>query len=618
MRVQSWMRSSRFSFPLSKCAIALLCCAFSIEPLFAQEVDWPYAHGNLSGQRYANLDQITLTNVNQLAKAWVFNTGTNPGGQDIEENPIEVNGVVYFPDGLSNVFAVNAATGKQIWEYTPSAPVSGANRGVAYGQGLIFQARRDGQLLALNAKTGALVWSTTFGGASVHTYLSTAPQYVLASNGAGGTVPEVITGMSSDSSGVCYVGAFNPATGKLLWQFSTVEPHSWAGDSAKYGSGAVFDTPTFDPTLNMVYFDTGNPNQSYDGAQRAGANLYTESIVALDATSGELQWFFQMVHHDIWDYDGGQPTVLFTLNGVPAIEGATKAGYNFVLDRASGEPLFPYAEVAVPTAGANAAFQLPWPTQPVSGIETLVEETVEPDSLPPGIPAAAQTPTPWGPTTAWAPLGVAQMIIQPAHHSGYEWPTPAYSPRTQMWYSHAIYHPVQVSISEETATSCVLAGGNNSCGSKGTGAMNQAVGIPHGVYGGINMATGKVAWTVPILTSVPSSGVAVAGDLVFFADAEGLFYGVNAATGEILWVFDALSVPGGGGGGAAPAVYEYNGVEYVVYFFGGNPFIQTNTVDTYTASGDAVIAFALPSSVAAAAARSAAADRGPAQRGRVR
>jgi quinohemoprotein ethanol dehydrogenase len=595
MRTQLPLRLTQFGLLSSKFAIALLCCAFSIEPLFAQEVDWPYSHGNLSGQRYASLDQITLANVSQLKPAWVFNTGTNPGGQDIEENPIEVDGVVYTPDGVGNVYAINAATGKKIWEYTPAAKVNGANRGVVYGQGMVFAVQKTGNLLALNAKTGALVWQIAIGGSALHTGLSAAPQYIVA-NG----VAEVVTGVESDAAGLCFVAAYAPATGKLLWKFSTIEPSSWAGDSAKFGSNASFNTPTFDPTLNMVYFSTGNPNPSYDGAQRAGANLYSESMVALDATTGELQWYFQMVHHDIWDYDGGQPTVLLTVNGVPAIEGATKAGYNFVLDRASGEPLFPYAEVAVPTAGANAAFQLPWPTQPVSSIETLVEETVEPSSLPPGVPAAASVPTPWGPTTAWAPLGAAQMIIQPAHHSGYEWPAPAYSPRTQMWYSHAIYHPVQVSINEAGAKACVLAAGNNSCGSTGTGSMNQAIGVPHGVYGAISLATGKVAWTVPILTSVPSSGVAVAGDLVFFADAEGLFYGVNAATGEILWVFDALSVPGGGGGGAAPAIYEYGGVEYVVYFFGGNPFIQTNTADTYTPAGDAVIAFALPSSVAAA------------------
>src|SRR5580658_6784936 len=106
MRIHLAVRSTQFSFP--KCAIALLCCAFCIEPLFAQEVDWPYNHGNLSGQRYANIDQITLDNVGQLTKAWVFNTGTNPGGQDIEDNPIEVDGVVYTPDALGNVFAINA------------------------------------------------------------------------------------------------------------------------------------------------------------------------------------------------------------------------------------------------------------------------------------------------------------------------------------------------------------------------------------------------------------------------------------------------------------------------------------------------------------------------------
>jgi quinohemoprotein ethanol dehydrogenase len=607
MRTQLPLRLTQLSFPSSKFAIALLCCAFCVEPLFAQEVDWPYNGGDLWNRRFQSIDQINPSNVSQLKEAWVFNTGTNPGGQKIENVPIEVSGVVYTSDGLNNVFAVNAATGKQIWKYTPSPAIKSAtNRGVVYGQGMVFEAQEDGNLVALNAKTGALVWKTNTGGPAMHTYLTTAPQFVLASNGAGGRVPEVITGTSSDASGLCFVAAYNPANGKLLWQFSTIEPHSWAGTSAQFGSGAVFNTPTFDPTLNMVYFDTGNPNQSYDGAQRAGANLYTESIVAIDATTGELQWFFQMVHHDIWDYDGGQPTVLFTLNGIPAIEGATKAGYNFVLDRASGESLYPWAEVAVPPAGANAAFQLPWPTQPVSGIETLVEETLEPDSVPPGIAVAASTPTPWGPTTAWAPLGAQEMFIQPAHHSGYEWPSPAYSPRTQMWYSHAIYHPVQVSINEAGATACVLAGGNNGCGSSGPGGMNQAIGVPHGVYGAISMATGKVAWTVPILTSVPSSGVAVAGDLVFFADAEGLFYATNAATGEILWVFDALSVPGGGGGGAAPAIYEYGGVEYVVYFFGGNPFIQTNTTDTYTPSGDAVIAFALPSATTAAAAKAKA------------
>jgi glucose dehydrogenase len=252
-QLQIW--SSRWSVAIQRCAIGLLCCAFAVEPLLAQEADWPYNGGDVWNRRFQSIDQITPANVNQLAKAWVFNTGTNPGDQDIEEVPIEVNGVVYTSDGLMNVFALNAATGKQIWKYTPSPAVTTTsgyntgNRGVVYGMGLIFAAQHGGNLVALNAKTGALVWQVNTGGAPTHTFLSTAPQFIGASEGK---VPEVITGTSSDSAGICSVNAYNPATGKLLWQFYTQEPNTWAGDSAKFGSGAVFDTPTFDPTRLMT------------------------------------------------------------------------------------------------------------------------------------------------------------------------------------------------------------------------------------------------------------------------------------------------------------------------------------------------------------------------------
>src|ERR1700691_5949377 len=138
----------------------------------------------------------------------------------------------------------------------------------------------------------------------------------------------------------------------------------------------------------MVYFTTGNAANTFWGVNRAGSNLYSASILALDATSGELQWFYQYAHHDIWVCDGPQPTVLLTYNGVPAIEHTSKTGYMFVLDRASGEPLIPYQEVAIPPTPANAAFQNPWPTQPVSSIESLTEHQVEP--LPAGYTAAPQ------------------------------------------------------------------------------------------------------------------------------------------------------------------------------------------------------------------------------------
>jgi quinohemoprotein ethanol dehydrogenase len=487
---------------------------------------------------------------------------------------------------------LNPTTGKQIWKYTASdlPPLStlvaalAANRGVAYGQGLLFIGRIDATLVALNAKTGAVVWKTAVDSPSNYAYLSAAPQFINASNGAGGTAPEVLIGVSSDEGARCHVDAYSPATGKLLWRFYTANPVDFAGDSGQVGGGAMWNTPTFDPTLNMVYFDVGNPNATYQAADRAGANLYTDSMVALDATSGELQWFFQMIHHDLWDYDAAQPTMLFSLNGIPAIEGTTKAGYTFILDRASGESLFPYQEVAVPPTPANAAFQHPWPTQPVSSIESLAEQIAEPGSVPAGVVRAP---------SEFATPGPTAQVFQPSAGSGYEFPPPAYSPRTQMIYSHAVYGP---SVEERANVDCPTVAGPAIGGCGIVSGTASPLGVSHGVYGAINTATGKVAWSIPIIASIPNSGMAVGGDLVFFGDSDGIFYAANAATGEILWVFDALTVPGAGGASAAPAVYEIDGVEYVVNAFGGSPFFAPLL-------GDAVIAFALPSSKTAAAAK---------------
>jgi glucose dehydrogenase len=378
------------------------------------------------------------------------------------------------------------------------------------------------------------------------------------------------------------VDAYSPATGKLLWRFYTTNPVDYAGDSGKIGGGAMWQTATFDPTLNMVYFDVGNPNATYQAAARGGANLYTDSIVALDATSGELQWFFQMVHHDLWDYDAAQPSMLFTLNGVPAIEGNTKAGYNFILDRASGESLFPYEEVAVPPTPANAAYQHPWPTQPVSSIESLAPLKVDPGSVSAGVVAAPPEFATPGPTA---------QVFQPAPTAGYEFAPPAYSPRTQMMYSYAIS---RASVVGRENVECPQVAGSaiEVCGiASGTPSP---LGVGHGVYGAINTVTGKVAWTIPIISSLPNSGMTVGGDLVFFGDSDGIFYAASAATGEILWLFDALTVPNAGGANAAPAVYEIDGVEYVINAFGGNSLFSP-------LMGDAVIAFALPSAIAAAA-----------------
>jgi quinohemoprotein ethanol dehydrogenase len=601
MRIQLLARSTQLSFAMSKCAVALLCCAFLIEPLFAQEVDWAYYGNDVSNSRFQNIDQINSSNISQLKPAWTFHTGVSPN-LGMEMTPLVVDGVMYITAGDDEVFALNPTTGKQLWKYTPTdmPPLSTIafpvnNRGVAYGQGLIFDARIDAKLVALNAKTGAVAWEATVDLPSNEAGMTLAPQYIVTN---GGKQPEVLVGIYGDWGARGHLDAYDAATGKLLWRFWTTEPNTWAGDSYLHGGGAIFATPSFDPALNMVYFGTGNATGTANGISiflgdsRAGANLYTNCAVALDATTGELQWFFQTTHHDLWDSDLGQPTVLFNWNGTtPAIAFTPKSGWTWILDRASGESLFPYQEVAVSTA-ADAALQKAWPTQPISSIDSLAEHVVEPDSLPAGIAAAP----------AYATPGATVMARQPGNTGAVNWPPAAFSPRTNFLYSHAYYEPDAWGVSNNLNTPTCEAKGTYEayCGViGGLGGLPLAAGaglpgVNHGVYGAINTVTGKTAWTIPILTSTPHSGMSVAGDLVFFGDSSGLFYAASAKTGEILWVYDASIEANTGGGDASPAIYEVGGVEYVVYPFGGNPA-------TISTLGDAVIAFALPSAVSAAA-----------------
>src|ERR1700677_4926610 len=379
MQDQNPLRSTQFSFPMSKCAVALLCSAFLIEPLCAQTLNWPYYGADVYNTRYANIDQINPTNVSQLKPAWTFHTGVFDSNMTMEMTPLVINGVMYITTGDDDVFALNPTTGAQIWHYKPTdmakistLPVccNNDNRGVAYGQGLVFDARLDAKLVALNAKTGAVVWSVVVDTAANGAGMTLAPQFIGAS---AGTIPEVLVGVTGGEFAVRgHLDAYSPSTGKLLWRFWTTDPATWAGTSWQHGGAPIWGTPTYDPTLNMVYFSTGNAFPWPYAGNRAGTNLFATSMVAVDATSGELQWFFQWAHHDMWDFDGPQPTVLFRYKGIPAIEHTSKTGYMWILDRASGQPLIPYQEVSVPKTPANALFQAPWPTQPVSSIESLV------------------------------------------------------------------------------------------------------------------------------------------------------------------------------------------------------------------------------------------------------
>ena len=524
-------------------------------------LDWRYYGNDPGNMRYQNVDQINTTNVHRLKPAWVFHTGVHDPNASMEVSPIVANGVMYLASGNDDVYAVNAATGSQIWAYHPGdmPPLSALplccshnNKGVALGDQRLYVARLDATLVALSQQSGQQLWKTTVDDWHNGYTMTIPPQFV---NGM------VIVGVSGGEYFIRgHVDAYDGGTGKLVWRFYTTDPNTFAGDSWKQGGGPVWQNPSFDRELGMLYFSVGNTGPDINGVPRAGLNLYTTCIVALDIATGKLRWYFQEAHHDLWDYDATPPTMLFTLNGTPAIAHAGKTGYLFILDRRNGSPLYPVIETPVPT---EPAWQNPWPTQPVSTVESLTPHEVGP--LPPGYVGAPQ----------WTPPQETTYSIQPGDSGGLEWP---HSPRTKF-----IYHDARYAPSTYYTTPTNTSGGTY----PGWGSItNEVPNVAYGLYGAIDSTTGKIVWKIKV-DQPADSGMTVGGDVVYFGDSSGFFYGVNALTGDILWKFNGLSIPGACAPTAAPIVYTVNGREYVANAFGGNP-------GEGTALGDAMVAFALP------------------------
>jgi alcohol dehydrogenase (cytochrome c) len=315
----------------------------------------------------------------------------------------------------------------------------------------------------------------------------------------------------------------------------------------------------------LIYITTGNAAPDLNGIHRAGDNLYAASIVALDANTGKPQWHFQEVHHDIWDYDGPQPVVLFSLNGVPALSHCQKSGEVYILDRRNGRPLHAVTETPVP---AGPAWQHAAPTQPVSSVQPLTPRAVE--FAPPGT-----TPAP-----RFTPPQPVPMLMQPGPTGGCQWPPAAYSPRTRFLYYGTSYQPAAFQTFP-----------NNTEGFAST-APSSIPGVQaRGIFGATNSLSGLVVWKHDIPEQPARSGMLVAGDLVFYGQNDGMFNAASAASGTILWSFDGTSVENGGGANAAPIAYVTGGKEFIANAFGGNSLVRRRRVSPL---GDALIAFSLP------------------------
>src|SRR5215831_7416763 len=299
---------------------------------------WPSYNGDYTGRRYSTLSQVNQNNVGSLTMAWAFQTHQ----QAIKSTPLLVNGILYFTVP-NHVWAVDARTGRQVWHFQRQ---SGGNmigqRGVAMYRDKLYFGTPDAHLICLDARTGKQVWDLEIADYKFGYYISVTPLVVK---------DRLIMGMSNDQSDIPgFLEARNPEDGKVLWHWDAVpkpgEPGSetWPNaDTMAHGGGATWIPGSYDPDLNLIYWGTGNPHPVLAGKVRRGANLYTCSIVALNADTGKMAWYFQASPHDTQDRDANESVVLIDANfkGRPRklLAQASRNGYYFVLDRATGESL---------------------------------------------------------------------------------------------------------------------------------------------------------------------------------------------------------------------------------------------------------------------------------------
>nr|WP_229599587.1 PQQ-binding-like beta-propeller repeat protein [Runella rosea] len=366
--------------------------------------DWPKYGGNSAGSRYAELTQINAGNVNKLQLAWSYDTGENNNpdgkGNDIQCQPIVVNGILYGTTPRLKLFAADAATGKELWKYDPFSnpdvkPSFHPVRGVVYweeGADKRILYSIGAKLLSVNALTGELIANFGENGlVDLHAGLGD-PQtlgYDVNNFNIRSTTPGVIfknlliMGSSVSEGGDALPGnirAFDVRTGKLAWVFRTIPLpgeygyETWSKDSYKKLGGAnCWAGMVLDEKRGTVFLGTGSPSVDFYGGARKGTNLFANCVIALNAETGKRIWHFQTVHHDLWDRDIPCPPNLITVmhkgpdgrpRKVDAVAQATKDGLIFVFDRDTGKPLFPVKEVPVPKVAALPG-EAPWPTQPV-------------------------------------------------------------------------------------------------------------------------------------------------------------------------------------------------------------------------------------------------------------
>jgi len=550
--------------------------------------NWPLENGNLQSWRYSTLNQINASNGSTLKLAWDTHLSSPTSPEKLSQgnaNPIVYNGVMYVQDGWTRITAMNAANGQTLWQFDPQVGLNVAGNGtdmrsLGMGDGMIFTGAY-GTVYAINAQTGAQVWATQVvnpvGGGGI----DVSPVYYKG---------EVLIGTTGgDWGGACEAVALDAKTGKVLWHYSSIPSNpkaygwnTWPSNRYYYSGGAIWDMPSVDPNTGLVYFGVGQPLPFNGLINGPGEELGTDGVYAFNAMTGKFAWFFQEVHHDIWDYDGMQTPLVETIthNGtkMDIVDHINKDAYNYVLNAVNGKPVIGVVETPVEQNPLDHS----WPTQPIPvGDELVPHVPTDPQDwygvlAPDGKPYAVST-KPFQTYT-----DQQYVVISPTAGGGVEWPDPSFDPSTGLEYVCANVQSSGYEAPPAADQHPVISTAGAIIQLRSSTTPN-ALSIARLVA--FNPATNKVAWkhdevssggipkgnatpcSSPVTTT--ASGLVLIGRIVAtsqYPNGVGMIQAFDAGTGNLDWQIPVLV--NGQAVATVPRItlYSVGGKEYMVSF----------------------------------------------------
>ena len=535
------MKSKLFLLLLSGCISDAQVSWDRLQNTQREPQNWLTHSGSSLSQRHSALAKIHPGNVKELELKWVFQSASF---EKFEATPLVVDGILYTVQAPNDIVAIDAATGRIFWTYNYSPSKESrvccgrVNRGLAILGDTLYMGTIDARLIAVDAKTGKPLWNIAVARPEAGYSLTHAPLIVK---------DKVLVGVAGGEYGIRgYITAYDAKTGKEAWRFNTIpgpgEPgnETWAGDSWKTGGGSIWVTGSYDAETNLTFWGVGNPGPDWNGDERAGDNLYSDCVLALDADTGKLKWHYQFTPHDVLDYDAVQVPVLGDIQHKgrtrQVLMWANRNGIYYVLDRKTGEFLVgkPFTKVTW-----MDGFDLKGRPQKVAAAAPSREGT----------------------------------LVYPGVQGGTNWYSPSFSPKTGLFYIPAwnntfstfvktpdTYKEGQRFIGGYPRTSFGL--------NRGVQANTRKPEEGHGAVMAVDAATGEKKWQLDFIDVTDSGILTTTTDLLFVGNREEHFYAIHARTGEVLWRTSL-----GGAIANGPITYAVNGQQYVAVAAGNGLFV---------------------------------------------